>query len=34
MLDKRNANWVQNYPSKDQCFFIAVGAAHLGGDLV
>jgi hypothetical protein len=35
MLDKRNANWVQNLPQlvKDQSAFIAVGAAHLGGDL-
>lgn len=35
MLDKRNANWVQNLSQvvKDQSAFIAVGAAHLGGDL-
>lgn len=35
MLDKRNANWVQNLTQvvKDQSAFIAVGAAHLGGDL-
>ncbi|NRS88076.1 hypothetical protein HNQ02_000986 [Flavobacterium sp. 7E] len=35
MLDKRNANWVQNLAQvvKDQSAFIAVGAAHLAGDL-
>jgi uncharacterized protein YbaP (TraB family) len=35
MLDKRNANWVQNLTQvvKDQSAFIAVGVAHLGGDL-
>jgi hypothetical protein len=35
MLDKRNANWVQNLPQiiKEQSAFIAVGAAHLAGDL-
>ncbi|MBE0390369.1 TraB/GumN family protein [Flavobacterium sp. PL002] len=35
MLDKRNANWVQNLPNivKEQSAFIAVGAAHLAGDL-